>query len=156
MADTVGYFQILNPDQQDWDGQYAAKDANELRNGILCKITSAGKLDQCGAGDVPSGFAYTNRTLVYSPTTVYAAADEPVTLVRGAIVRFMADIYSFSAGALPAVGDLLYTGASGLIAINTGAATAYIGKCISAGLDTIRAAPNTTLDVVECEAKFLI
>lgn len=152
MADSVGFFQILNPDQQDWDGRYVAKDASELRNGILAKINSSGELDQCGAGDTPSGFVITSRTLVYAPTTVYAAAGEPVTLVRGANVRFEADVYSFSAGALPVFGDNLYTGANGMIAVNSGAAAAFIGKCI--GTSDVRSAPNTTKDTVVCEAKF--
>ncbi len=152
MADNVGFFQILNPDQQDWDGRYTAKDASELRNGILAKIASGDELDACGAGDTPSGFVVNSRFLVYSPTTVYAAAGEPVTLVRGSNVRFEADVYSFAAGALPVFGDNLYTGASGLIAVNSGAAAAFIGKCI--GTSDVRESPNTTKNTVICEAKF--
>lgn len=153
MADSVGYFQILNPDLQDWDGRFTARDASEIRNGILVTVTPSGDaLDACGAGDTPRGFAYTNRTLVSSPTTVYAAAGEPVTLVRGANMRFVADLYSFSAGALPSVGDNLYTGANGLIA-TTGSAAGYFGKCI--GTDDVRSSPNSTQNLVVCEAKFL-
>lgn len=154
MADFVGFFQILNPDQQDWDGRYTANAADELRNGILVKRNSGDTLSPTGAGDTAVGFVMDNRNHVYSPTTVYAAAGEMVTLVHGAVVRFAADLYSFAAGALPVFGDNLYTGANGLIAVNSGAAAAYIGKCI--GTDDIRIAPNSTRNVVICEAKFLV
>lgn len=157
MASTVGYFQIVNPDNQEWLGGYTAKNAAELRNGILCKINSDGTLQACGAGDVPSGFAINTESLnglTYRPTDIYSAAGAPVTLVKGSNVRFLADWSNFTTAALPTFGDNLYTGASGLIAINSGAAAAYIGKCI--GTDDHRIPPNTTQDLVLCEAKFLI
>lgn len=156
MADFVGFFQILDTARQDIDGRYTAKDAGELRTGTLAKRagTNGDQLDACSADNAPHGFVLTNRTLVYSPTTVYADAGEPVTLVRGSNVRFAADVYSFSAGVLPSVGDNLYTGNNGLIAL-TGAAAGYFGKCIQTG-DDVRVAPNTTEALVVCEAKFLV
>lgn len=153
MADTVGYFQIVNPQNQEWLGGYTAKDASEIRSGTLVKINSSGQLDRCVADDAPDGFGWTNRTLVYSPESVYAAADEPVTLVRGANLRFLADARQFIAGALPSYGAQLYTAAEGKMA-TTGAASGYFGKVI--GSDTIRAIPNTTASVVLCEAQFTL
>lgn len=152
MADTVGFFQILNPTECEWLSGFAAKTSDELYNGMLCKFNNDHTVSVAGAGDTPAGFAYILRTQVYAPTTVKAQAGEYVAVVRGH-VRFLADASFFSADALPAFGANLYTAANGEIAA-TGT-TGHLGKClVPTGILDYRTPPNTTTAVAECEAHF--
>lgn len=151
---TPGFFQVTNPGQVEWEGDCVAAVDQELRTGLLAKRNVAADgshlLYATGANDRPDGFAYTNRTLVYSPTQAEAAVGEQLTLVRGH-VRFLADSSFFAGGTLPSYGALLYTAASGLMD-TTGNASGFFGRVL--GLETKRAAPNTTSNIVLCEAHF--
>ena len=151
MPDSVGYFQILN-----WDRVEvlpATADANgNLANGFLAKLNSDGTLTVTGAGDIPDGFAYTNRTLVYAPTTIYAQTGEPVSLVRG-LVEFLADSNAFVGGTLPTFNQYLYAGAGGRLNTSGDSFAQLVGRCLSTSPD-VRQAPNATSGLVFCEARF--
>lgn len=150
MATDVGYFSITNIDQCEVDGAFPAKDADELRTGLIGFIT-AGEVDLAGASTSRklAGFVITNRTLEYRPTTAYAGDAEPLGLVRGSNVKFMCDSSFFIGDTLPTAGADLYMAASGKMDV-TG--TVAIGKVL--GTDDTRAAPNTTKNLVYCEASF--
>lgn len=144
------FFQILNASLAEWLGGYTAKDADELKIGLLAKITSDGKLDATTEGDKADGFAYTNRTLVYAPTSDYAAKDEAVTLVRGHVVALVDSSFFYNA-TLPGFGALLYTAGNGKM--QTSGTAGHLGKVIGTG-DDIRTPPNTTKSVVKIAAHF--
>lgn len=151
MATTVGYFQIINPQVADWLGGLTANAADTLRNGLLAKLNSAGKLVVCSADDRSSGIAWSNRTKVYAPTSAYLAADEEVTLATGHI-RALVDSSFFYTQTLPGFAALLYTAAGGLMDTN-GAAAGFVGKVIKTSED-VRDLPNTTKTVVMVELEF--
>jgi hypothetical protein len=149
----MAYFSILNPSLVDWIGGYTAKNSNELRTGILVKINSDGTLQACTTGDKPDGFAFTNRTLVYAPTSAFAEAGESVTLVRGSNVRAVLDESFFYNATLPTFGALLYTAGNGLLT-TSGSAGGYVGKVI--GTTNVRQPPNTVENLIEIEARFSV
>lgn len=151
MSDVVGYFQILN-----WERcevlPFTADSAGNLANGFMAKINSDGTLTVSGAGDIPDGVAYTNRTLVYAPTTIYAQTGEPVSLVRG-LVEFLADNNAFVGGTLPTFNQYLYSGAGGRFSTTGSSIDQLVGRCLSTSPD-VRQAPNQTSGLVLCEARF--
>ncbi len=150
MAVDPGYFQITNPTQCNWLGGFTAKNGAELKNGILVKRNSDNTLEACAANEKPEGFAYSERTLIYTPVSPFLDAGEVVTLVTGH-VNFLAGQTFFDGGTLPEFGALLYTHDAGSIAVS-GSATGLFGKVV--GTTDVRAAPNATDNVVECEAHF--
>lgn len=143
----MSFFSIANPHQVHFHGGYTAKDADELATGILAKISASGVLDACDADDAPDGFAYSNRTLIYTPVSQYVGAGEPVTLANGDM-EVLADAFYFVNGTLPTFGADIYAGAGGKMT-TTGASTGFVGKCI--GTDTIRAIPNTESNIVRLQ-----
>lgn len=148
MATELPYFTITNPEQCEWTPGFA-KDADELATGLIGKIGDDGSIDLAGASDRRSdvGIVFTNRTLVYTPTDAYADDDEPVTLVRGANVKFIASAEFFSGATLPTPNDDLYLAASGKLS-TTGSIA--VGRVFGPA-DTIRSVPNTTKSVVRGE-----
>jgi hypothetical protein len=141
-------YQIVNRDFAQTIGGVVAKDAAELRIGLLGKLDSSGEVDLCTSDDVPSGVVVTNRTQIYRPTDAYAADAESVTLLNGHL-QVVADASFFEAASLPSFGANLYTGTGGLMH-TSGAASGFIGKVIRTGID-MRAVPNTTKNLVMCE-----
>lgn len=147
MATDVGFFTIGNIEQCEVQGAYPAKDADELRTGLLGVLTN-GEIDLAIATskrrDV--GIVISNRTLEYRPTSAYLGDAEPLGWVRGSNIMVMADSSYFVGGSLPSAGADLYTAAGGLMD-TTG--TNAIGRVRN--VDNVRAIPNTTKNIVVCE-----
>ena len=148
MATTQGFFQIVDWDTVQPYGGLTAKTASELCNGKLAINNYDGTASIATASTKPAGFIVDNRTLLYRPTDIYAAADEPVTLVSGH-VRAWAGVDFFVGGTLPSAGAALYAAATGLMDTS---GTHHIGFAIDTS--DIRAIPNTTADVVLIDTHF--
>ncbi len=144
------YFQVVAPTNAEYLGGSPAKNADELCSGKLAVLNDDGTMQQATASDKPNGFCFTNRVLTYAPTSFYAAQNEYVTLVTGEVLA-LADEMLFAGGTLPEVGDLLYSAAAGLMAVNQESGN-HIGKVIKK--DNIRAIPNTVRDVVLIQCHF--
>ncbi len=77
------FFSVVDPDRAEYIGGLTAKNASELCNGVLGKLNTDGTVQVATAAVKAAGFVLDNRTLVYKPTDIYAAAGEYVTLVSG-------------------------------------------------------------------------
>jgi hypothetical protein len=142
------FFQVVDPDRAQYIGGFTALYSAMLCNGLLGKLNADGTVQPAVASDKATGFISDNRTLLYRPTDIYAAAGELVTLVSGT-VQALAGSQFFIGNTLPAVGDPLYSAAGGKMDV-TG--TNHIGRVIKG--ETIRAVPNTTENVVLIDCHF--
>ena len=142
------FFHVVDPSRAQYLGGYPAKNDAELCSGKLVELNSDGTLQQAVADDKAHGFCFTNRFLVYAPTSFYAAQNEYVSLVTGDVLALVgADL--FVGGTLPAQDDDLYSAAGGLMDVE---GTNHVGKVI--GTQDIRAVPNTTENVVLIQCRF--
>lgn len=146
---TTYFFQVVDPQRVEYT-PFTANTASTLCNGVLAKNNYDGTLDVATASDKPSGFVQDNRFNIYRPTDIYAAAGEPVTLISGHVQAMVGKEF-FVGATLPTGGADLYSAAGGLMD-TTG--TNAIGHCIKAGVDDIRATPNTSANVVLIECHF--
>lgn len=155
MSDVQGFFQFINLERCEVL-PFTAYAADTLATGFLAKINSDGTIQQAGVTDIPDGFALTQRTLIYAPTTMYAAANEPISLVRGPSVQFLADNNAFVGGSLPAFGANLYVGAGGRLTTSGASVEQLVGRVLgnsATNLD-LRTPPNSSGPIVHCEAIF--
>ncbi len=142
------FFEVTDPANAQYVGGFPAKNDAELCSGKLAVLNTDGTMEQAGATDKPNGFCFTNRYLLYAPTSFYAAEGEYVTLVTGEVLA-LADSGLFKDGTLPDVGDALYAAANGLMDTS---GTNQVGKVIAK--QDIRAVPNTSRDVVLIQCHF--
>jgi len=146
---TQQFFQVVDPERAQYIGGFTAKDADELCNGLLGVIQTDDTVDLATASDKPNGFVYDNRTLLYRPTDIYAAAGEAVTIVAGHVLALVGSPF-FVGNTLPTAGADLYSAASGLMDTS---GTNHIGKVLKDS-DAVRAIPNTTETVVLISCHF--
>lgn len=155
MADTVGYFQIVN--MRETVGPLAGKAAvaSSLYNGMLVKLSP---LDGDGstlpdvtaatAADNPKGIVIANRREVYRPTAKTALYGEAVSVYRGHI-QALVDATFFIGGTLPARGSELYSAAGGLMDTS---GTYKVGSVLAH--QDLRTPPNSVGNLAFCEFHF--
>ena len=101
---------------------YAAA-SEDIKPGLLCKVTSGSSASKAGASDAPVGVAYGARQQAYRPTSKTFADGEELVLLKGYFHAYYSDDF-FATN--PSAGDALYSAANGLM--DTSGSNA-VGRC---------------------------
>ena len=124
-------FQVLDSESVIYFGKniYTASGQTAVEPGLLVQRTSGSTVSLNTTTTIPLGFAYGLRYAAYRPTTVVFDAGEAITLVMGRGLALVSTDF-FTGGTLPASGDTLVTGLTGLMDPTSGYGAYKVGKCI--------------------------
>lgn len=124
-------FQVLDDSPTIYWGKniYTAAGQTAVEPGLLVQRTSGSTVSLNTTTTIPLGFAYGLRYAAYHPTTVIFDAGEAITIVQGRGLALVSSDF-FTGGTLPASGDTLVTGLTGLMDPTSGYGSYKVGKCL--------------------------
>jgi len=124
-------FYINTPRNAIHFGKNLKASGSTIEPGLVVTLESSGsQVTLCGLTEVPFGLAFGERQGVYTPTSRIFADGEALVAAQNSFLASLSAEF-FSTGSLPTTSDnILYTAASGLIAITDGGSATKIGRYI--------------------------